>query len=306
MHILVIGAGATGGYIGARLAQAGRDVTFLVRPRRADQLAERGLRIRRPDGAVERVDVRTVVRERLDEPFDIVLLAVKAYALPAAIKDFAKAVGPRTTVIPFLNGLGHIDALVAAFGPANVYGGVLYLATALGDDGDIGWLGGKEEMRYGPLTDGDDDRARQVHEALSGAGFPAELSGTIEADMWEKWVFLASLTTVTCLTRGTIGDVNAVPGGKEFATAAGEEATAVATAAGFPPRPEAAQRLLGTLTAPGAPTTSSVYRDLRQGRSLENDAIIGDLVRRARKLDVATPLLTATDVNLAVYQASVA
>ena len=182
-----------------------------------------------------------------------------------------------------------------------MYGGVIYLATSLADDGEVVLLDRGAEMHYGPLKS-DDRRAEQIHEALSGAGFRAELSSAIEADMWEKWVFIASITAVTCLMRGTIGDVNAVPGGTELATAVGEEAMAVATAAGFPPRPEAAERLLATLTTPGKPITSSVYRDLREGRRLENQAIISDLVRRGRSLGLSTPLLAATDVNLAVYQ----
>ncbi|GIF52077.1 ketopantoate reductase [Asanoa ferruginea] len=304
MRILVVGAGATGGYFGARLAQAGRDVTFLVRPRRADQLAERGLRVRGPDGHDDRIDVNTVVKDRLADPFDIVLLAVKAYALDGAISDFTPAVGPATTIVPFLNGIGHIGRLTEAFGARRVYGGVCYVASTLTDDGDIVWLGGAQELRYGPLANGSGagEHAAHVHDALAGAGFPAELSDTIETDMWEKWIFLASVTAVTCLARGTVGDVNAVEGGREFATAVTEEGNRVAVAAGFAPRAAATRRLLDTVTQPGAATTSSVFRDLRQGRPLENDAIITDLVRRARALDVATPLLDATDVNLAVYQ----
>jgi 2-dehydropantoate 2-reductase len=302
MRILVIGAGATGGYFGARLTQAGRDVTFLVRPARAEQLAERGLRIRDVDGSVDRVDVRTVGHDRLAGPFDVVLLAVKAYALPAAMTDFAPAVGPDTRIVPFLNGLGHLPRLAAAFTPANVYGGVVYLVASLTDDGDIARLTPAQEMHYGPLAD-DRARAAQVHAALSGAGFPADLSADIEADMWDKWVYLASITAVNVLARGTLGDVNAVPGGTELAVAVGDEAMAVAAAAGFPPRRASADRVLATLTAAGTPTTSSVFRDLRQGRKLESEAIIGDLVRRARDLGVVTPLLAATDVSLAVHQA---
>ncbi len=302
MRILVVGAGAVGGYFGARLAQAGRDVTFLVRPHRADQLAEQGLGIREADGGVDRVVVDTVLRDGIAGPFDILLLAVKAYALPDAVNDFAPAVGPHTTIIPFLNGLSHIERLVEAFGAGKVYGGVCYVATTLTDDGDIARLGGPQELRYGGLSGDGGDRAGLVHEALSGAGFASELSGTIVADMWEKWVFLASVTTVNCLARGTVGDVNAVPGGRELATAVVDEATRVATAAGYPPRPEATRRLHATVTEPGASTTSSVFRDLRQSRRLENDAVIGDLVRRARALDVATPLFDAADVTLAVYE----
>ncbi|GIF73880.1 ketopantoate reductase family protein [Asanoa siamensis] len=303
MRILVIGAGAVGGYFGARLARAGRDVTFLVRPRRAADLAERGLRIREPDSAPERVDVTTV--ERVAEPYDIVLLAVKGYALDGAIRDLSPAVGPRTTIVPFLNGLAHIDTLVAAFG-VKVYGGVCYVATTLTDDGEIVRLGGPVRMSYGPLSGAPAQGAQEVHEALSDAGFDSALSDAIETEMWEKWVFLASVTAVNCLGRGTVGDVNAVPGGADLATAIADEAGRVARAAGFPPRPEATRGLLGTLTATGGTTTSSVYRDLRAGRRVERDAIVGDLVRRARDLEVPTPLLAAADVNLAVYERGLA
>ncbi|GIF68567.1 2-dehydropantoate 2-reductase [Asanoa ishikariensis] len=299
MRILVIGAGAVGGYFGARLAQAGKDVTFLVRPGRAADLAARGLRIREPDSQPERIDVATV--ERVAEPYDIVLLAVKAFALDAAISDFSPAVGPRTTIVPFLNGLAHIDRLVNAFG-IKVYGGVCYVATTLTDDGEIVRLGGPRQLRYGPLSDAPTQGADEVHEALTGAGFDSDLSDTIETEMWEKWVFLASVTAVNCLARGTVGDVNAVPGGRDLATAIADEAGRVAAAAGFPPRPEATRNLLATLTEAGASTTSSVYRDLRAGRRVENDAIISDLVNRARDLAVPTPLFAAVDVNLAVYQ----
>jgi len=303
MRILVIGAGAVGGYFGARLVRAGRDVTFLVRQRRAAELAERGLRIREPDSPPERIDVATV--EQVTEPYDVVLLAVKAFALDGAISDFSPAVGPRTTILPFLNGLAHIDTLVGAFG-VKVYGGVCYVATTLTDDGEIVRLGGPRQLRYGPLPDAPAHNADEVHEALAGAGFDSELSDAIETEMWEKWVFLASVTAVNCLARGTVGDVNAVPGGTDLATAVADEAGRVAAAAGFPPRPEATRNLLATLTEAGASTTSSVYRDLRAGRRVESDAIIGDLVNRARDLAVPTPLFAATAVNLAVYQRKLA
>jgi len=305
MRILVIGAGAVGGYFGTRLAQAGRDVTFLVRPRRAADLAAHGLRIREPDHEPERIDVHTVVPDRLADPYDIVLLAVKGYALDSAISDFSPAVGPGTTIVPFLNGLAHIDRLVAEFG-VKVYGGVCYVATTLTDDGEIVRLGGPRQLRYGPLSGAPARGADEVHGALAGAGFDSELSDGIETEMWEKWVFLASVTAVNSLGRGTVGDVNAVPGGTDLAIAIADETGRVATAAGFPPRPEATRHLLATVTEAGASTTSSVYRDLRAGRRVENDTIIGDLVRRARDLEVPTPLLAATDVNLAIYQRNLA
>src|ERR1700737_1676555 len=123
MRLLVVGAGSTGGYFGGRLVQAGRDVTFLVRPRRAAQLQERGLQIVSPHGDAI-VRPKLVTTDDIDAPYDAVLLAGKAYSLDAAIDDFAAAVGPETTVVPVLNGMRHVDILQERFGKEAVGGGV--------------------------------------------------------------------------------------------------------------------------------------------------------------------------------------
>src|SRR5882724_10013555 len=114
MRLLVVGAGSTGGYFGGRLVQAGRDVTFLVRPRRVAQLREGGLQIVSPHGAVT-VRPKLVTADDIVAPYDAVLLAVKAYSLDAAIDDFATAVGPETTIMPVLNGMRHVDILEERF-----------------------------------------------------------------------------------------------------------------------------------------------------------------------------------------------
>ena len=140
MTILVVGAGATGGYFGARLAQAGQDVTFLVRPHRAEQLRERGLRIVEPGagaGAGQTLRPNLVMAGELTERADVVLLSVKGTALDQAIADFAPAVGPRTVVVPFLNGMAHLAVLSKRFGESAVLGGVILIATQLNSEGDI-------------------------------------------------------------------------------------------------------------------------------------------------------------------------
>jgi 2-dehydropantoate 2-reductase len=295
---LFVGAGATGGYFGGRLAQAGKDVTFLVRPRRAAILAERGLRIHAPDGGTDVITPRTVTTGAIDGPYDLVVLGVKAFALDSAIADLAPAVGPETVVVPLLNGMRHLDALREAFGE-RAYGGVCIVMTTLDGDGDIVQLSGVQHLGFGPVSG---VPAERVTEALSGGGFPAEASATILHDMWEKWVLLASLGAVNCLMRGTVGEVNAAPGGTAFALGIAGEAVAIATAAGYPPRTE--DRLRATVTGKGASSTSSMYRDLVQGLPIEADQIIGDLVARAAALGVPAPLLAATFTNLRVYELS--
>jgi 2-dehydropantoate 2-reductase len=301
MRTLVVGAGATGGYFGGRLAEAGRDITFLVRPARAATLAERGLRIQSPAGE-STIPVRTVTATTLDGPYDLIVLAVKSYGMPAAIEDLRAAVGPETVIVPLLNGMRHIDALTSAFSPSQVYGGVCMIAGTLTPDGDIVQLTGLHRLAYGPLDGGPDPRLPAVTEALSGADFDSEATTTITQQMWEKWLFLASLGVVTTLMRSPVGEILAAPGGAAFADRVVAEAIAIVTAAGHPPREAALSFLRGSITnSRTVPTTSSMYRDMRAGLPVEADAIVGDLVAHAERLGVDAPLYAAAYTNLSVY-----
>ncbi|GAA3334883.1 ketopantoate reductase family protein [Amorphoplanes nipponensis] len=301
MRILIVGAGATGGYFGGRLAEAGRDVTFLVRPARAAALAGRGLRIHSPAGESV-IPVRTVTAATLDGPYDLIVLAVKSYGLPGAMADLRPAVGPETVIVPLLNGMRHIDALTGAFGAAHVYGGVCMIAGTLTGEGDIVQLTGLHRLAFGPLDGGPEPRLAAVTDALSGAGFDAEGTTTITRQMWEKWLFLASLGVVTTLMRSPVGEILAAPGGPAFTERVVAEATAIVTAAGHPPRESALAFLRGSITrARDVPTTSSMYRDMQAGLPVEADAIVGDLVAHADRLGVDAPLYAAAYTNLSVY-----
>jgi len=297
-----VGAGATGGYFGGRLAEVGKDITFLVRPRRAADLAERGLRIRAPNGAETTLKARTVTADAVDGTYDVVVLAVKSYALEQAMSDLAPAVGPETVIVPLLNGMRHLEALIGAFGEERVYGGVCMIHAALDDAGAVVQLTGMHRLVYGPLDGDDDGRLDSVAGALSGAEFDSTASGTIVQDMWEKWVFLAALGAATTLMRASIGDINAAPGGPAFTARIAEEAGAVATAAGHPPRAGAVAFLRAGVSST-ARTTSSLYRDLARGGPVEADAIVGDFVTQAERNGVAVPLLSAAYAALSIYQA---
>jgi 2-dehydropantoate 2-reductase len=298
---LVVGAGATGGYFGGELAAAGRDVTFLVRPARAATLAERGLRIRTPEGE-HVVEPRLITADAIDGEYDVIVLAVKAYALESAMADLAPAVGPGTVIVPLLNGMRHVDTLVERFGAEQVYGGVCMIAGTLTPEGDIVRMTGMHRLGYGPL-DGADDRLDAVTEALSGAEFDSQPSGRIRADMWEKWVFLASLGAATTLMRGTVADILAAPGGPLFTEQLVDEALAIAGAAGYPPSEGAVAFLRAGISTPDVPTTSSMYRDLVAGLPVEAEEIVGDLVAYADRAGVAAPLFAAAYTSLAIYSA---
>jgi 2-dehydropantoate 2-reductase len=197
MRILVVGAGAVGGYFGAGLAKAGRDVTFLVRAPRATQLLRRdGLCVVSPHGDVL-LAPKLIGAGEIDGPYDLVLLSVKAFALEAAIDDFAPAVGPETMILPALNGMRHIDVLTQRFGESAVLGGVCLVATEIDDRGRIVQLADIQQLVYGERNGEVTPRLQALDATLQGAGFDANLSTEIIQAMWEKWVMLASLGAVT-------------------------------------------------------------------------------------------------------------
>jgi 2-dehydropantoate 2-reductase len=305
MRLLVVGAGSTGGYFGGRLAQAGRDVTFLVRPARADRLRATGLQIVSPHGDVT-LTPQLVTAGAIEAPYDAILLTVKAFSLDAALDDLAPAVGPETMILPVLNGMKHVDTLIARFGRQAVAGCVCKVATVVDDQGRIVQLNKLQDLAYGEMNGLPSARTDALDKIMQGAGFDARLSSTIELEMWQKWVLLATLGGICCLMRGSIGEVEAVSGGAEFSLAFLDEVSAVVTAAGHAPTEAFLAATRATITQKASPLTSSMYRDLLKGSSVEADQILGDLLARGRALGVATPLIAAAFTHLSVYQAKLA
>ena len=285
MRILVVGAGAIGGYFGGRLLQAGRDVTFLVRSRRAAELASDGLIIKSPTGNVTLRDPATVLAENLRQRFDLVLLSCKAYDLAGAVASVAPAVGSGTMILPLLNGIKHLDVLDERFGRSHVLGGLCVIGATLNKERAIVHLNTTHALSFGERDGGISDRVRAVASAMADAGFDANASEHIVQDMWEKWVFLATLAGINCLMRAPVGDILASPGGKDLILSLLEECRAVAEAEGYAPRAVFLERTRATLTTKGSPLTASMLRDLEGNAPIEADHIAGDLLLRRRRRD---------------------
>jgi 2-dehydropantoate 2-reductase len=289
MRTLVVGAGAVGGYFGGRLLEANRDVPFLVRPRRAVELAADGLRIRSRLGDATYAAPPAILAEDLAktaQTFDLVLLSFKAYDLEGAMASFAPAVGPGTAILPLLNGMRHLEMLDARFGRAHVLGGQCVIAATLNDKHEIVHLNNEASLSFGERDGTMSDRVKAIGNLMAGARFDAHSSAAILLDMWEKWVFLATLAGGTCLMRGAIGDIAAAPGGADFVLRLLDECRAVAAAEGYPPRPAFVDGARRTLTAAGSPFTASMLRDIENGAPIEADHIVGDLIRRGRDLSL--------------------
>ena len=302
MRVLIVGAGAIGGYFGGRMLQAGRDITFLVRPRRASELAAAGLVIKSPNGDVTLKNPPVVQADTIKDKFDAVLLSCKAYDLDDAIKSFAPAVGERTAIIPLLNGMRHLDVLDKNFGPSHVLGGLCLTAVTLNEKREVVQLGPVQSLGFGERNGKMSDRVRAIADVVISCNFDSAASETVVQDMWEKWVFLASNAASTSLMRAPIGVILAAPGGKDFLLGILDECRAVATAEGYPPRTPALERATGMLTTEGSPLTASMFRDIKVGQPIEADHVIGDLIARADAAKVPVPRLRTAYTHLKAYE----
>jgi len=302
MRTLVVGAGALGSFLGAGLRHAGQEVTFLARPARAARLRQFGLAVVSPNGNFT-TDAPCVLAGELGGSYDVILLAVKAYALPSAMEDFAPAIGPATMILPVLNGMAHLQVLGERFGADHVLGGMTPISAVLETDGNVRHVLGNE-MVFGELAGGMSERALALAEAWSTAPFGVRASAEMAREMWEKWVYFSSGAGMTCLMRACFGDILAAPGGRETILRAIAECRAVAEAAGYPPRPDSIAYVTRIFTTEGSPGKASMLRDIERGATTEGAQILGGMAREARRLGVATPILDLACVHLGAYEAA--
>lgn len=300
MRFLVLGAGAIGGYYGGRLIEAGADVTFLVRPGRAAQLAERGLVITSAAGDL-RAPVKTVTVA--SERFDIVLLTCKSYDLAGALDAIAPALGEDSAVLPFLNGMAHLDAIAARFGAPRTMGACAYISTALLPSGEIRHFDRMDLVRFGELDGARTARLDALAAIFAKTNSNATAGTDIVQAMWDKWMTLAGAGAALTLIRGNVGDVLDAPNGMDFIRTIFAECGAVATAYGHSPSPSVNAILESLPQRRGFIT--SLARDLIEGRRTEGDHIIGDLVRRALAKGIAVPTLRAALAAIEVHEARV-
>lgn len=279
MRILIVGAGAIGGYFGGRLLEVARDVTFLVRPGRAQELERDGLVVRSPLGNIHYPDPPYILSQMLDTPYDLILLSCKAYDLDSAMESFAAAVGAETVILPLLNGMAHLDHLAARFSPAHVVGGQCLISLDRDASGAIVHLNDTNQLTFGELDGQVTVRIQRVADVLASAGFEANLSSSILQEMWEKWCFIATGAGITGSMRSTVGDVLAA-GGESLVLKLLEECAEVAAKVGYPVRPQVHERFVKMLTLPGSMMSASMLRDIERGAPIEVEHVLGDLVAR--------------------------
>ena len=303
MRILILGAGAIGGYYGLHLAQAGAEVTFLVRPKRAEILARDGLVVH-SRGEVMRRQVATSLAGEVRAPYDLVFLTCKAFDLDGAMDAIAPAVGENTAVLPILNGIAHFDALDARFGKDRVLGGVCYIASMLAADGSIRHTSPNDVILFGDREGRDSPQAAALAQAFAGTKVSATATKEITQALWEKWAMIAAGAGLSSLMRGTVGEIMATSTGRATAEGIMAETRGIVSALGHAPRPPSVEQVTKQLTDPASRWAASMMRDIEQNvPRLEVDHIIGDLIRRGAEAGIPAPLLGAVNAQLQIYNA---
>lgn len=301
MKILILGAGAIGGYYGARLIEAGEDVTFLVREKRAQVLRSQGLQIKSELGDFHR-PVPTVTSEKLQPDYDLVLLACKAYDLDAAVDSLALGIGPQTKVLPLLNGLAAYDQLDERLGTQRVLGGVAYIATMLEPSGTITHFGKNDRFLVGPRHDSQGEMVDALVAAMAKTPGVRERPANIIQALWNKWVMIATASMMNCLMRGTVKDILATDHGFALMEQAMNECLAVAQHSGHPLPEPAVQAVKQRVLDKTAAWAASMMRDIAQNqRRLESFDIVGDMLRRGESFGLDMTLTRVAYTHLQVY-----
>ena len=301
MKILVLGAGGIGGYFGARLAEAGADVTFLVRPKRREQIARDGLVVESPLGNAK-LKVKTVVAEELKPGFDLVLFTCKAYDLDSALDAIAPAMDGRCAVLPMLNGIAHFDSLDKRFGAGQVIGGTCQINVTLKPDGTVVHMEPLNRILFGERDGSKSARTTAFAGALAKSTIDWTHSDDILQDLWEKVVFLSALAATTCLFRANIGEIMATLDGQEIVERCLDANIAIAAAEGHQPRASTLKWTRERLTDTKGKAAASMLRDLEAGKPVEADHIVGFMLRLARRHKIDDTVLAIAYAHLKAYE----
>lgn len=302
MKILVLGAGAIGGYYGGRLAESGADVTFLVREKRKAQLDADGLRIESQYGNAQ-VKVRSILAPELQPGYDCVLITCKAYDLDAAMGTVAPAIAAGTFILPELNGLAHIERLNARFGTQRVLGGTARIAATLTPEGVVKHLNDWNYLTFGEQDGTMSARVQALAEQFARSSAVRALAvPNVMQEMWEKMVHLSTAASMTCLMRAPVGDIVRTPDGAALFLRQLEAAAAIARHNGHAPSDAFMQNYRKLFGAGDSLYGTSMLRDIERGGPIEADHIVGYMVDKARAAGVDDALFRVAYTHLKAYE----
>ncbi|WP_108659019.1 ketopantoate reductase family protein [Acuticoccus kandeliae] len=301
MKIMIMGAGAVGGYFGARLAASGEDVTFIARGAHLDAMRTNGLRIESPNGDL------TVPVKATDDPAeagtaDLILFLVKLYDTDIGIEAIRPAVGEHTVVASFQNGVSAREALTAAFGARRTAGGTAYIAADVREPGVIRHSAAFARLVFGPYEDTDRAPLDAFAKAMEKAGASYELVDDISRRVWEKFVFLSAFSAITSLTRLPIGPILADPLSRELFTDAISESLAVAKVHEPTVSQDLIEANLNMVSNASPRMRSSMLDDLTRGKRLELPFLSGKVVELGAAAGIPTPVHRAAYAALSPWR----
>jgi 2-dehydropantoate 2-reductase len=292
MRFAILGSGAVGGFYGAKLFQAGHDVTFIARGTHLGAIRARGLEIRSPLGDFV---AKAAAEEDTSKvgPVDCVVLATKAYDNVTALPKLPPLIGPSSTVLTLQNGVDSVDECAAVVGERPVLGGSAYVATAVEAPGLIVQTGTHQRIVFGEVFQvgtTPSPRVMAIRDALDGAGIDVEAVSDARVPLWEKFIYLAPFAGFTGAARLPIGGIWPFPHVQEMFYEACQEVERVARAEGVAVAPDRIKTIEGYMGELPPSTRSSLLIDLQQGKKIEVEALQGSVVRRGRKTGVPTPI----------------
>jgi 2-dehydropantoate 2-reductase len=302
LRVLVAGAGGVGGYVGARLAEAGHDVTFLARGRHLAAIREHGLALHSVRGDAH---VRCAATDDPEEagPVDAVLVCVKSYDTAALAPRLAPVLADGAGVVSLQNGVDNEDVLAESLGGDRVLGGVAYIFSTITEPGVVTHTGGPASVVLGERDGRRSARAERLHAALTTAGVDATLADDVRVTLWTKLVFLSALTGTTAATRLPLGEIRAQPESWDVFRRLAEEVAAVGRASGVPLPDDVVDGAVSLASGLEAGATSSLSHDLVSGHRMELDALQGSVVRRGDALGVDVPVSRTVHGLLAPWAA---
>jgi len=290
MRIAFMGAGGVGGLIGARLAHAGCDVSFVARGAHLAAMREHGLRLESQVENVHLAKVRVTDDPGTLGPVDLVIFSVKLWDTDKAARAILPLIGPETGVISLQNGVVKDDILRPIIGAKALMGGVAYMGTAIARPGVIQHTGTVQKVVFGEYDGRRSKRADALLEWCRKAGLDASISDDIRRTLWEKFAFLVAMAAVTATMRLPIGPIRSHPLTREFYLDAMREAAAVGRAHGVRlPEDFAEERMAFVDTLP-ATMTASLHHDLERGNPLEVEWLSGSVVDLGAAVGVSTPI----------------
>ena len=302
MRCLVLGAGGTGGYFGGRLAESGADVTFLVRKGRRESLSSQGLRIESPFGNAQ-LAVKTVVAAEVMPVYDAVILTCKAYDLDAAVEAIAPAMAANACVLPFLNGIAHIDVLNEKFGRHRVLGGTAKIQATITPDGAIRQFNDWRTLAFGEQSGEMTGRVRALATLFEAAkGVEVFAVADIVQRMWEKLVHLSTAAAMTCLMRANVGEIVRTPYGRELFLDQLRCGAAIAAANGHAPGTAFMKSWEETFSQRDSQYSTSMLRDIERGGETEVEHILGFMLRMAEQASIPCHTLLLAYTNVKAFE----